>query len=137
MRAPREKFVASQSGGPKRFLRRQPPVWKPATAEMLDKDPFVAEALGQKFDLHRHLRANKSEGWGKPSPDRWLAPCGNGEGLFLDSLVIKRNSPPLRQHAASSGPRPLPVPLLAPDLRDDQRSDRPPPNPASSATRKD
>src|ERR1017187_1077059 len=137
MQASAERSAATRSGDPKRFLRPRPPVWTQANARTTSRDRPVAAALGQTSDSHLPLHASKAEGHSQPHPDHLPGLCGSREVPCRDFPGSKRSSLPPKRHLVSWGLLPLPVPRFVLARRCALPSDRRPPNPASTAPRKD
>ena len=137
MRASAEKSAATRSDDPRRFLRPQLPVWTQANVRTTSRDPSCVAGLGQTSGSHLPLHASKAEGQSRPHPDHLPELRGNREVPCRDSPGSKRSWLPPKRHLGSWGPLPLPVPRFVPARRCAPPRDRRPPNPASTAPRKD
>src|ERR1700730_6007004 len=137
MQASSETLVAIRSDGSRRFLRQLLPAWKQANAETTSRDPVFAAALGQESDLRLRLHASKAEERRQPLPGHLRGRRGNDEAPFLDHLEPGRSLQPPMRHSALLGPLPRHVPHSLPARQCARLPDKRPPNPTSTAPRKE
>src|SRR5579864_941924 len=137
MHAWAENSAASRSGDPRHFPRAPLPVLTRADARTTNRDRDCGVKPDQTFDSHRRLPASKAEGHTSPHRDHSPRLFGNREVPCRDFPGPRKSWLPPKRRVAWWGPLSLHVPHFAPVRQFARRSDRRPPNPASTARRTD
>src|ERR1700735_2931308 len=126
-----------RSDGSRHLPQRPLPVCRQANLETKGRDLVLAAAPDQESDSRLRLLASRAGEPSQPPPGHLREQPENNEEPFPDHPEPERSLQPPRQRAVSLGPPPRRVRHFLPARWYARQPGRPPPNPTSTALRKD